>query len=323
MRIRENLGILKEEGIPIFSLVLKATWIFLKNPEIRKELKKAPEGYEVKPDYEIPKYESWMKVNNSDELYLRPTKSSESTAPEIVALAHKLGAYKLSDWDYANNVYRWVKNNVKLSLGGGTAVETLREGHAFCIQKSNLLIALCRAGGLKARYRATPSIELDQRMKDFVTELTRALELNESFGSILSDFLNILPGHELAEVQVDGRWIPADPTFQDELEAVAGYPISKLGDDPSNSWVGAYRKDFYYMEDGPRAMRPIFLYFKRYMGLRYKLEKVLDQSAEIGRKVLEEVGGIEKYNERFKGMRKYEGVRKEVGDIIGKVMENE
>jgi transglutaminase-like putative cysteine protease len=289
----------------------------MKIRRIRREFRKAPASYKPKPNYEIPKYEPGMKINNSKEKYLRPTTSCESIAPQIVALAHKLGAYEKSDPEYANSVFQWVKNNIKLGLGGGTATETLREGHAFCIQKSNLAIALFRAGGLRARYRATPSMQFDSRFQDFIKQAIPAIGVDEALTNLIADALATFPIYELAEVQVNGKWIVADTTFQDELEAVAGYPISKFGDDPLESWISG-GKDFYYTEDTPRTMRPLFLYLKSMMGLRYKIEQVLDQSIEIGGRIIQQAGGKEKYNQGLKGP--YEELQGKMSSIIEKIM---
>ena len=49
--------------------------------------------------YELPPFEEGMKCAISDEKYLRPTLHCNQCAPEVVALANKLGAFKKSEYD--------------------------------------------------------------------------------------------------------------------------------------------------------------------------------------------------------------------------------
>ena len=257
-----------------------------------------------------------MKINNSKDKYLRQTKSCESTAPEIVALAYKLGVHKLLvldaterdrlEWDYAENVFAWVKNNIKFNIGGGTARETLKDGRGVCDQKVGLLIALFRAGGLKARYGIKASTELDPRLQELALEIEKNMG---AFGKVMSNALNAFPGHELAEVYIDKKWIQAEPTFQDELEAGLGFPIMKFGDKPD--WAD---RDMFYLESSPTG-KFISKHSRNMHGLIYLIDEGFKDSIKKGREILEM--GEEAYEEKLK--KGFEGLKGELDDIMKEI----
>ena len=122
MKITEQLGLMKAMGGRTIPLISKIFFFRLIHPKIFDQWKEAPEDYDPKPNYEIPKYEEWMKIPDFDkeEEYLRPTMGCECEAPEIVALAYKLGVDKLLakersssdlaqrqlEWKYAENALK-------------------------------------------------------------------------------------------------------------------------------------------------------------------------------------------------------------------------
>jgi len=286
--------------------------------KMKAMLRKALPGYDPKPDYEIPKYEEWMRVNNARDLYLRETKGCESRAPEIVALAYTLGADKLLEaegqgspdvaqrhqleGDYADNVFKWVKNNIKYNMGGGTALETLEEGVG--VSSTSLFIALCRAGGLKARWKI--SAEPDPRLKD-LNELSKYR--GKKFENVMSMLSKIAYGSSIAEVYIDGKWIPADPRFPDEFEAGIGYNISKLGYEPE--WMKT--EEAIYLEDYfSRVNRFILNYFKKMDGLKGLMDQGLGLYTRIGWEKLEL--GEEEYERRRK--KSFKGSDEELSSIL-------
>ncbi|MGZ4910923.1 MAG: hypothetical protein ACXVI1_09515 [Halobacteriota archaeon] len=56
-------------------------------------------------EYEIPPFRKSMKWCTSKEKYLRPTRWCNPSEPEIVAMANELGAYKLSDYEFADAAF--------------------------------------------------------------------------------------------------------------------------------------------------------------------------------------------------------------------------
>jgi len=315
MKIIENLGLIKATFVPVSSWLIRFLGgVVLRHPILfRRTIAEWKEKTTMEDSKcpEIPKdllekaKAGELKVNNSTEKYLRPVKGCESTAPEIVALAHELGAYKLSDWDYANKVFKWVKDEdtCKWNIGGGSALETLREGRGICPQKANLFIALCRAGGLKVRYRITPSIQLDPRMKSFAEGMASTFGLGPIFSALYTS-INSFPMHWLSEVQIDDKWIAADTTFSAEMEVAMNLPISKFGDDPIESWITGSKK-FYYMEGPSRILRPIFKYMLSMPGFVKSFNQSSDFFKERGREMMnrkEKEGAYEELSEDLEEM---------------------
>jgi transglutaminase-like putative cysteine protease len=105
--------------------------------------------------YVIPAYREGMRHSKSNEANLRPTYQCESNAPEIIAMANELGAFQKSDWAYAEDCFNFLKNKVDFTFSAPVrgALHTLRIGEGMCFDKVSLFVALCRAGGIPARYK--------------------------------------------------------------------------------------------------------------------------------------------------------------------------
>lgn len=224
----------------------------------------------------------------SDEKYLRPTRMCECDAPEIRAFAKKLGAYEKEPYEYAKSIFYFVKNEKYLVFKPMVgALGVLKSKGGVCLDQMNLLIALARAGGIKARYRLyalAPTQELfDLMIKD--DPIIR--ETYELLG-----FLDSL--HGCAELYLDGKWIQLDPTFSDALEAGMGLPISEFGEEPQ--WRIRVAKRDIIFEGFP-------IFFKNLLvALAFilrdtvdRVNKKLDEIREEGKRIIEEIGK-EKYN---------------------------
>ena len=89
-----------------------------------------------------------MKVCISDEKYLRPTLFCNHHEPEVIALAHQLGAYQKTDREFAEAAFHFVKEKMPLEvLPLNEVSETLKRGTGTCFHLISALIALCRAAG--------------------------------------------------------------------------------------------------------------------------------------------------------------------------------
>lgn len=179
--------------------------------------------------YTIPPPREGLRHGLANRRYLRPTHFCEADAPEIVTLAHQLGAFQLSDRDYAEAVFSFVKHNIKLEFVGlDGVVATLKRGSGTCLHQLSLFAALCRVAGLPARYRLY-SLALVESMYDSMVGVSSVLkDWYDAFGAFML--------HGTAEVYIDGQWVVADPTFTPEYEAAMGVPLAKLGDDPTGMW---------------------------------------------------------------------------------------
>jgi hypothetical protein len=297
-----------------FSITYKSFLALKRYPQLAKQLKHAPEGYDPGPQYEIPHYlierakAGKLKVNASRERYMRPTHDCQSTAPEIVALAHDIGAYKLSNRYYANNVFGWVKNNIRFDVGGYTAIETLEDGRGLCDQKVGLLIALSRAGGLKARYGIITSENIEYDLAYQQMGLDMIGRLGETGKMIMGNFSDVENIHLMAEVYIDGKWIPAEPTYQDALEAGWGLPITKFGDEPKWAALG----NVSYLEALPRFSESFMKRIRKMQGLAYLIDSSLKDTIERGKKELEM--GESAYNERLK--KRLSGLKEDARNVM-------
>ncbi len=126
--------------------------------------------------------------------YRVATRNCQSNDPKIRALAYQLTnptsndtnstLGPLNDYQKAFNIYEWTEKNVDYSWYYNSrkgAVEVLNQRTANCCDMSHLIVALARAAGLPARYR---------------------------HGTCT--FTNVTTGHVWADIYVDGRWIIAD-----------------------------------------------------------------------------------------------------------------
>lgn len=159
-------------------------------------------------------------------------------------MANRLGAFRESDWEYAEAVFDFVKREIKLSFSYFKgAVKTLKSGRGTCIDKVSLFIALCRAGGLPARYQLY-STALAEPIYNFMAK-------TDSAATRLYNAIGYAPGHGSAEVQIDGKWIMSDVTFAPEYEAASGVPLSHLGENTEGKWGWCQSKKRIVLEGLP------------------------------------------------------------------------
>ena len=106
----------------------------------------------------------------------------------IQDLANKLVAGKTSTWDKANAIFCYVRDNVDYEYYADTrykATGTLTSKRGNCCDHSNLVVALCRAANIPARY-------------------------SHAQGCTFSS--GLYTGHVWAQIYVDGVWYTADAT---------------------------------------------------------------------------------------------------------------
>jgi hypothetical protein len=97
--------------------------------------------------YQVPKSKPALAK------YLAPSPYIESRDAQIVSLAGKLSADKLSAWVKAETIFDWVRANVKYEFAEQIkpAKAALADGVGDCEELSSLFIALCRASKIPAR----------------------------------------------------------------------------------------------------------------------------------------------------------------------------
>jgi transglutaminase-like putative cysteine protease len=143
------------------------------------------------PDYTAMK--SWLLVTSQSSQipsdlaqYLQATANCQVNDASINAMAWSL-AQGGNGFAEATNIFNWIRDHLGYSFYYNTkygAVGTLNAGKGNCVDTSHLLIALCRAAGIPARYEHVYA--------------------QFSSGSWY--------GHVIAQVWVNGQWYDADGT---------------------------------------------------------------------------------------------------------------
>jgi hypothetical protein len=193
----------------------------------KKRVKAKDESRQL--SYTVPSFLPEMAHPASEKVYQRPRRYIESTSPEIMAMAHKLGAYQKSEWDYAFTVFEFVKKDIYTSLAAPVrgAVGALKFGEGTCLDKTQLFLALCRAAGIPGRIRMSQEV-FTKNLYDNWNMQPIAKEWYDQMGYFLA--------HAMAEVFINGEWVPADFSVDYRMEAQLKLPIARLGDEPEGTW---------------------------------------------------------------------------------------
>jgi hypothetical protein len=272
----------------------------LKNPAILRQLRVMGPDEEryVRPpkQYEIPPFRENMEYCISNEKYLRPTRYCNPREPEVIAIANELGAYELSDYEFAEAAYWFVKTKLvteMFPLDGAGA--TLKRGTGTCYHLLSVWIALCRATGIKARYKTfnmmMPSELVPKQMNE---QTATSLDVFNTGGT---------PEGE-GEVYIDDKWVVGHVAMRPEIYAGAGLPISKFGEDATMTFklipgtvkrfesiplkLGIEMKALMWL--APAAMERANVW-------------VRTKSLPEGKKIIEEAGGREAYDRKARDRR--------------------
>jgi hypothetical protein len=242
--------------------------------------------------YDIPEFKPSMKYCKSDDRYLRPTLYCNPREPEVIALANKLGAYKKSDYEFAEAAFHFVKENMKLEiLPMDDVSQTIRRGTGTCFQLISAFIALCRAAGIKARYKMFIATNMIQAWVDMVTG---ADPLIKKWYNTMGYFM--LEGE--AEVNIDGKWMIAHVAPKAERQAAAGIPITRFGEDSSvGNWFSKVPGSTMIMESMPYGIGGTTKILRKIApGSMERVNISILNQIEKGRKIIKKAGGFEAYD---------------------------
>jgi hypothetical protein len=252
----------------------------------------ATEEHYVRPPkrYELPAFHSSMRVLRTREKYLRPTRLCDCRAPEVVALAHELGAFQKSDRDFAEAAFHFAKEEMVLEIAPiDGVVETLRRGTGTCFQLITVFIALCRAAGIKARYKIFATNMIDA----WEDATIGADPLTKKWHDALGYFL--LEGE--GEAFVGGAWQVAHVGPVAERQAAAGIPVSRLGEDAIGIWFSARPGSVMKLESLPAGLAAgSRLLHAISPGSMERINVSIHRQIEIGRGIIEKAGGLEAYD---------------------------
>jgi hypothetical protein len=175
----------------------------------------------------LPPTDSTLKGYQKDEPFLRPTLYCNSLSPKIIALAHQLGANKKSDWEFAEAAFEFAKEKITLEMIPLDDVDnTLERGTGTCLHKLSVFIALCRAAGIKARYKLYSMTMIDAWSDTFSDPLVKKW----------SDAMGYFMIHGEGEAFIDGKWVVGDVGPTAERQAGSGIPITHFGEDSIGVW---------------------------------------------------------------------------------------
>lgn len=232
--------------------------------------------------YEIPEYKDGMKYCDSDEKYLRPTLYCNSKAPEIIALANHLGAFKKSDYEFAEAAFEFAKRNLILEiLPMDDVTDTLRRGTGTCLHINSVFAALCRAAGIRARYKLFAAVESQSMYEEVYDDMMRRWYDALGYFSLEGEI----------EVYIDGKWLPAHAGPTPERQAAMGIPITRFGESSMGLWFKPIPGTMFITESLPYG---IGLITSALMLIAPKtVERIninIIKQIEKGRRILEEMG---------------------------------
>jgi len=245
--------------------------------------------------YLLPEYRPGMDCCAVDEKYLRPTLFCDPHAPEVVALAHQLGAFSKSDYEFARAAHEFVKRNILLEIMPLDGVaSTLRRGTGTCLQINSVFVALCRAAGIKARYKIFSARQSAAMYNDIYDAMVRQWYDALGFFSIEAD----------VEVYVDGTWMLANVGPTPARQAAMGSPITTLGEGSIGNWFEAVPGTVWRSESLPLGiglLSRLLLFLAP--GSVNKLNVNIIRQREKGEVIIAQAGGEERYDARIRAQR--------------------
>jgi hypothetical protein len=243
-----------------------------------------------KPEYVIASSPG-MRCCSSEDRYLRPTLYCDCLAPEIVAMAHALGAYQKSDREFAEAAFEFAKRKIILEIMPlDDVVATLKRGTGTCLHKIALFVALCRAAGIPARFKFFALTILDEWAMPAMEQAPLMQEWYDAMGMFLL--------HGEGEVYLDGEWVTADVGAEPQRQASAWMPVTKLGEDSAGLWLFPIPGTTFVRESIPLGLglpsRLLMNHLvpKQVVGINVGILGQIEQ----GRKRIQEMGGEAAYD---------------------------
>jgi len=165
-----------------------------------------------------------MRMSDDLREFLSPGATVESEHPDIVAFAETHTDPKATDKENAIRLYYAIRDGLRydpytsaLDVPGLRASRTLAEGRGWCVSKSILLAAVCRAAGIPARLGFA---DVKNHMS---TEKMRERMKTDVFF-----------WHGYTAIHLDGKWVKSTPAFNIELcEKFGIRPLDFNGEDDS------------------------------------------------------------------------------------------
>ena len=297
--------IVRKEMVPPASLVWKNLQsslalfkvLLLNAGTVRTLRAQHPERSYVPPPrkYELPEFQPGMENRSSNGKYLRPTLYCNCRAPEVTAMAQRLGLLQKTKRQFAEAAFEFTKRNITVQMVALDDVDrTLRRGTGSCLQKIAVFVALCRAGGIPARFKFCALTRLDDI---FAASLLYAPVVKKWFDA-MGNFLL----HGEGEIFLDGAWKTADISSGPQWQAAASLPITRLGETSVGLWIFPVPGSSFIRESLTLGMRnSTHMLFDKLLASSIPgfNQGFLDQIAR-GAKVIEAAGGEAAYDARVR-----------------------
>jgi hypothetical protein len=231
-----------------------------------------------------------MRHCTSNEKYLRPTLYCNPREPLVIAMANDLGAYEKPDYEFAEAANEFITHNMTLSVCPFADVSTtLKRGTGSCYNLMNVFVALCRAAGIKARYRGVKRQVIPEERHEAM------LSLDPFYGEIYGAMADIAGQSEAC---IDGVWMGVDLLASPEMQAVRGLPIKKLGEGLLGSQTIADPSQEWHSESMPRfAARGMTMLRWLAPAMYQRINVGILRQYALAREIIEEAGGIEVYDQ--------------------------
>ena len=298
---------------------LSLSKVLLSNPGELKKLRtiQGSEERYIRPKrpYELPLFKEGMRCGVTDEKYLRPTLYCNPCAPEVVALAHELGAFQKTDYEFAKAAFEFVKEKLDLEICQMDPVEeTIRRGTGTCFHLISVFIALCRCAGIKARYK-TFAMNMIQTWYD---SMVGSDPLVKKWYDQMGFFMMEGEG----EVFIDGKWVPAHVGPTAERQAAGGIPITKFGEGSLGIWFFALPGTTMNMESIPYGLGAGANLLKRIApGSMERVNISIQHQNKMGKKIIEDAGGKDAYDVMARKKRASQAPSLDLSDKKGIVFE--
>ena len=273
---------------------LSLTKVLLTRPSDLKKLRTIHGGEQryIRPKrpYDLPPFKEEMRCGVTKEKYLRPTLHCNPCAPEVIALAHQLGAFQKSEYEFAKAAFEFTKENLDLEICTmNSAEETIRRGTGTCFHLITVFIALCRCAGIKARYKMFAM----NMIKAWYDVLVEADPLVKKWYDSMGYFM--IEGE--GEAFIDGKWVVAHVGPTAERQAAAGIPITNFGEDSLGVWFFAIPGTTMYMESIPYGLGGAANLLKRIApGSMEQVNISIQHQNKIGKKIIDDAGGKAAYD---------------------------
>jgi hypothetical protein len=273
---------------------LTAARMLLRNPgALKKLMVMGPDDPRyVRPprEYELPEYRDGMKHCTSNEKYLRPTWWCNPRAPLIVAMAHELGAYELSDWEFAEAAYWFVKTKLAAEMRPlDSASAVLKRGTGMCYGLTSLWLALCRAAGIKGRYQT-----FTMHLPDEVTSIVSSQQ-----STMTVAFFDRGTPEAQGEVCVDGKWTVGHVAMRPEMLARLYLPIPRFGEDAARLVFKVVPGTIKRFESIPlRLGVPMHVGMRLIPATMERASISAQRTLGPGEEVIDAAGGIEEYDQK-------------------------